>query len=334
MSTTDEAAVDEDTLQRLRAVLAGLGKVGAVERLTGGLFATTFGVTLDDGRRVVVKTAPTDTARLLTYERDLVRAEALVYALGGERPGLLTPRLLAEDFTRTVFEGDVVVASYLDGVPWERAGFGGVADDARAARAQHDLGAAMARWHTVTGPQFGYLAEGSTLVADTWPEAFERITEALLADAGRWAVDVPAAEVRAALAAHHDALAEVTTPVLVHHDLWPGNLFVDPATGELVGIIDPERAVWGDPLLELLGADQAGGNTLPEGLLAGYAAQAGAALDVGSPAAQARLGLYRVLWSLIWIVEATPRAYAADFATWYVGTARANLRSALDALAA
>ena len=331
MDTSDDA-VDDETLRRLGALLRPVGAVVAAERLTGGLFATTFGVTLADGGRVVVKTAPTDTSRLLTYERDLVRAEALVYALGDGRPGLLTPRLLATDFTRTVLAGDVVVASFLPGVPRDRAGFGPVDDDARAARAQRDLGALMARWHAVTGERFGYLVDGSDLVGETWPEAFGRIVEALLADAERWDVEVPAKEVRAALDAHRGALAEVVTPVLVHHDLWPGNLFVDPESGELVGVIDPERALWGDPLLDLLGADQAGTDPLPARLLAGYADEAGAVLDVTSPAARTRLALYRVLWSLIWIVEATPRAYAADFATWYVGTARANLAKALEEL--
>ncbi|UJP40322.1 phosphotransferase family protein [Cellulomonas palmilytica] len=325
-------AVDDDTLRRLRTVLAEVGELVGATRLTGGFFATTYRAELADGRAVVVKTAPADESRLLTYEADLVRAEALVYGLGTDRPDLLMPRLLATDFSRSAFAGDVAVASWLPGVPWDRAGFGSVVDDPRAARAQRELGALMARFHGVTGPRFGYLVDASGLVGDTWPQAFGRMVEALLRDAERWDVDVPVRQVLAAVAAHQDALAQVTTPVLVHHDLWPGNLFVDPGTGELVGVIDPERGLWGDPLLDLLGADQSGRDLLPAGLLAGYAEQAGAPLDVTSPGAVARLGLYRVLWSLIWIVEATPRSYDAEFATWYVGTARTNLSAALAGL--
>lgn len=334
MNPAQDRPVDDATSLRLRTVLGGVGELVGATCLTGGFFATTYRAELADGRVVVVKTAPADGSRLLTYEADLVRAEARVYALGADRPDLLLPTLVATDFSRTTFPGDVVVASWLPGTPWDRAGFGGVHDDPRAARAQRELGAVMARFHRVTGPRFGYLVDSSPITGDTWPRAFGRMVDALLDDAARWRVDVPHGPVRAAVAAHQEALAEVTTPVLVHHDLWPGNLFVDPGTGELLGVIDPERGLWGDPLLDLLGADQAGTDPLPAGLLAGYADEARAALDVSSPGAAARLGLYRVLWSLIWVVEATPRQYEGEFAAWYVGTARANLDAALTTLSA
>lgn len=42
---------------------------------------------------------------------------------------------------------------------------------------------------------------------------------------------------------------EVTVPCLVHWDLWEGNVFV--SGGKITGIIDWERALWADPLLEL-----------------------------------------------------------------------------------
>ena len=45
-------------------------------------------------------------------------------------------------------------------------------------------------------------------------------------------------------------LDEVTAPCFVHWDLWDSNIFVDPDTLSVVGIIDFERALWGDPLME------------------------------------------------------------------------------------
>ena len=46
------------------------------------------------------------------------------------------------------------------------------------------------------------------------------------------------------------ALDDVRVPQLVHWDLWDGNIFVEPKTGQITGIIDFERALWGDPLME------------------------------------------------------------------------------------
>lgn len=327
-----ERDVATDQLEALAAVLSPLGRAVHAERLTGGMFATTFLVTFDDGSDAVVKTAPTHEDRLLTYEHDLVRSEALVYRLLADVPGVPVPRVLLEDMTRSVWPGDVVVASRLGGTPWGECGLGRVDDDPRAARAQHELGALMGRLHQVTGPVFGYVGEASPLRAGTWAEAFRLMVEAALGDAERWAVPVPADEVRATLARHRPTLDQVRTPALVHTDLWPGNLFLDPATGELVGVIDPERAVWGDPLLELVGADQLGRGPVPAGLLAGYASAAQPP-DLDDDAALVRLELYRLYFALIMRVELVPRAYTGEWVDGHRATLETNLRAALDSLA-
>jgi fructosamine-3-kinase len=46
------------------------------------------------------------------------------------------------------------------------------------------------------------------------------------------------------------ALAEVTTPHLVHFDLWDGNVLA--SRGRLTGLVDGERYLWGDPLVDLV----------------------------------------------------------------------------------
>ncbi len=59
-------------------------------------------------------------------------------------------------------------------------------------------------------------------------------------------------------------------PVLVHFDLWPGNILVErPAAGEarIGGLVDGERMFWGDPLadfvsLALLGESAAVGPSM------------------------------------------------------------------------
>lgn len=333
--------VDDATRAALARVVAPLGPLADVARLTGGMFATTHRVTLADGTRVVVKAAPSGTSTLLTYEHDLVRSEAHVYARVADRADLLMPRLLLLDTSRAHLPGDALVATHLDGVPWQDAGFGPVAEDPRAARAQQDLGAFMARLHTVTGDRFGYVGAvaaaggptdppGTRLHGPAWPATFARMVDAVLGDGDRWGVDLRAADVRRALTRHEDALAQVTTPTLVHGDLWSGNLFV-AADGALVGVIDPERALWADPLMELVGADQFGSGPVAPGLRAGYE-QVGP-LDLESPDARVRLLLYRLYTSAILHVECVPRAYAGEFGDWYRRTSGELLHRALDELA-
>ena len=330
--TSTDVDVAPEIRAALRRILQPLGEPTGVELLTGGMFATTYRVTLADGSRVVVKTAPTGTDRLLTYELDLVRTEALVYSLAAGRPDLMMPRVLLTAFSRSVLPSDVVVASHQGGVPLLGRTTSTGESAADQPGLQHDLGAAMARLHTVTGPEFGYPNRAAGLTAATWPEAFGLMVNALLADADRWATPLPAAEIRAALDRHHAALAEVTVPVLVHTDLWAGNLFVDAGTGRLTGVIDTERAIWGDPLVDLAGADQLGRGPVPAALLAGYASE-GAAQAVGTPTGDVRLLLYRMYMGLVLLVEIAPRGYSGDWLVGHRATAEGCLRAALDALA-
>ena len=320
--------VAPDVVRALSTVLAPLGRLHGVERLTGGMFATTYRAHLDDGSRVVVKTAPTATERLLTYELDLLRTEAEVYRLAADRPDLLMPTVLLTDLSRTELPTDVLVASHLDGIPLIDAG---ELPPLVADEVQRQLGGLMARLHTVHGDHFGYPNRAAGLHAPTWPKAFGRMVDALLGDARRWGTPLPEDEIHAVLRRHAAALAEVRTPSLVHTDLWAGNLFVDPASGALTGVIDTERSVWGDPLLELAGADQTGRGPVPAALLAGYA-EAGGTLPLGTSSGDDRLLLYRLYMALVLLVEIGPRGYVGDWVDAHRATAESNLRAALDAL--
>lgn len=327
-----DAGVSTETQAALRRILDRFGKVTGIELLTGGMFATTYRVSLAGGTRVIVKTAPADTDRLLTYELDLARTESLVYELAAGRPELLMPRVLHTDFSRSILPVDVVVATHADGV----ALLGRTTATGEPVATQpdllQDLGAVMAHLHRVTGSEFGYPNRATGLVAPTWPEAFGLMVGALLADADRWATSVPSAEILRALDRHGAALAEVTIPVLVHTDLWAGNLFVDAVTGRLSGVIDPERAIWGDALFEFAGADQLGRGPVPSALLAGYASSA-AQPALGTPTGDARLTLYRLYLALVQLVEIAPRRYEGDWVTEHRAAVNDCLRAALRALA-
>jgi aminoglycoside phosphotransferase (APT) family kinase protein len=308
----------------LTSLVAPLGQLVDAELLTGGQFATTYRVTLADGTRVVVKTAPAGTDGLLTYEHDLLRAEALVYGLAADRPALLMPRVLHTDFSRTLLPGDALVVSHLPGVPWVDAGFGPASSDPRTVRAERETGAVLAALHAIEGPVYGYPCGRQE---PTWAESFTGMIDELLDDAATWSVDVPAADVRAALERHRHVLADVTRPALVHTDLWAGNVFVDPATGEVVGIIDPERAIWGDPLADLVGIDPMGREPGTPALLEGYGP-----VDVDSPSARTRLDLYRMRLCLVMMIEITPRKFEGDWVEPHRTAVTTNLHAALAAL--
>ena len=253
--------------------------VVASEDIGGGTYNTAIRLKLSDGRRLVLKIAP--SAPGLSHEHDLLATEAEYYrrasgplpSVVGAGPGFL---LMTE----------------LPGVPWSQ-----VADGPRPHR---ELGGVVAGLHKTTGEGFGYPQDP---LRPTWPMAFTAMVDAVLGDAVAYGVRLPrpAAEISHLVRRHEPLLELVTTPVLVHFDLWDGNILLDD--GRLSGIIDAERAFWGDPVAEFVSL--ALFRDLDPALVEGYRA-AGGPVEFGMPV-WARLGLYRVYLDLIMLVEMVPR---------------------------
>jgi aminoglycoside phosphotransferase (APT) family kinase protein len=266
--------------------------------LTGGGYAAVWRVDLADGRTTVLKVAPPPDVGLLRYERDLVAAEAAYFDLVHERLGdVPIPHSLALGSDPVL--GDWLFMTYLPGTT--------LIAEPPPDSVREQLGALLARVHSITGPHFGYTGDRSR--AESWPEAFAAIVDDLLADAADWGVALPwpAARIREAVARHADVLAEVDRPALLHFDVWDGNVLA--SDGTLTGLVDGERCLYGDPLVDfvvpLLFAPASGSPPAGNPLLRGY----GITLD---RRAERRLALYRMHLSLLMVAEMPSRGMTAE----------------------
>ncbi|MFV2019321.1 phosphotransferase family protein [Micromonospora sp. LOL_023] len=314
-----------------------------VEPASGGTFNTVFRVT-GGARRLVLKIAPPPAAAGLTYERDLLSTEAAFYRAAA--PVLPVPEVVHVCTDRDLVPADWLLMTELPGANWYDSQHRLAGQP--TVRLRRTLGAAVAGLHRVSGGGFGYPQLG--LSAD-WPTAFTGMLEAVLADAARYGVDlpVPVEMLQARVSAARPALAEVTVPTLVHFDLWPGNVLVDPDQVRVTGVVDGERAFWGDPLAELPSLGLFGRAEKDPDLIAGYRS-AGGTLDVGPAggpldadpmeggpelgvAARLRLELYRVYLYLIMTVEAVPRGATGPDDRAMARLVTSHLRAAVDRLA-
>ena len=106
----------------------------------------------------------------------------------------------------------------------------------------------------------------------------------------------PTAAVNAVLARGVDDLARVRVPALVHFDLWDGNVLSimdDAGVSRLSGLVDGERYLYGDPLIDFV-SPLLGGRIeeVPDHpLRRGYASVYPVDLDAS---ARRRLAMYRV----------------------------------------
>ncbi|MFL1430116.1 MULTISPECIES: phosphotransferase family protein [unclassified Nocardiopsis] len=294
--------------------------------LSGGTYNTVHLLAHTDGTETVLKTEPPTAQPRLSYEHRLLHTEARFYDLARPLLGALVPEPLDLESLPGEPERYRLLLTRLPGTPLEevRAGLSptGLAAVRRA------LGGALAPLHTLTGTAFGY-PERPGLAAATWPDAFTAMVGALLADADRTGVVLPwdPDRVRGLVGAHRGLLAKVDAPALVHFDLWDGNILVDGAPGApaLSGVIDAERAFWGDPAADLVSLALFGDIRADTAFLEGYRA-AGATLEF-TPDLLRRLALYRTYLHLIMYIEPATRGVPADRAD----RLRAFLRPLLDA---
>lgn len=203
---------------------------------------------------------------------------------------------------------DSFLMTYIAGLPLTRARRRLSREALRGIRTE--LGRCAARLAAVRGDHFGYGAAPVGTRAATWRAAFSAMLAILLRDAERLGVALPrpAADLMELVEACAPALDAVATPSLVHFDLWDGNILVDVATDppRLRGLVDGERAFWGDPLAEFASLALFGEIDRDAAFLHGYAEAAGRPLALDAPERQ-RIALAQLYLYLIMRVEPATR---------------------------
>jgi fructosamine-3-kinase len=277
--------------------------------LAGGTYNAVHRLDLASGRSVVVKVAPSPEAPRLRYELDLLRTEALFYERAAHETAVPLPEVVHAGFDRTTIESDFLVLSLVGGTQWLDAGE--LDDDVRP-RLRRGLGEHVAELHTMQAERFGYPQQSTGALTAAWSDAFAGMIGAVLDDAAAHAVELPvsAADLRDLVARHGDTLDEVETPTFVHFDLWDGNLFIDPEQAEVTGIIDAERAFYGDPIADFVSLPLFGDPEADTDLLDGYR-EAGGPVEF-TRSTRSRLALYRIYMDLLMLVEAAPRGHDID----------------------
>ncbi|MFB6726552.1 phosphotransferase family protein [Kribbella sp. NPDC056345] len=271
--------------------------LSTVTELADGTYNTVHLLTHADGD-LVLKVAPTGPG--LTYEQDLIQTEATFYqAALGKAP---VPEVVDSG-------PDFLLMTALPGVTLHSV-------STERAQYRRELGAIVSSLHEVTGTDgFGYPQRG---FKDSWSKAFLAMFDDLLTDADRYDVALPAKVTRQLVTDRTALLDSVSTPRLIHFDLWDGNILVED--GRVTGLIDGERAFWGDPVAEFVSLTLF--SDVDPDLIAGY----GADID------RERLSLYRVYLYLIMLIEGTPRGYTGPDHAGLVKLVARHLAKELAAL--
>jgi aminoglycoside phosphotransferase (APT) family kinase protein len=316
MSRT-KVAISAGQIETLvRDLFGAQARVMAARTAEDGMYNIGYHLELGGGApaRVFLKVAPPDEVDRLTHERDLMRAE--VSTMGAVRAARVgcAPALLHADFTRRLIDRDYIFTEHLEGAPLSR--IAAALSPEEAADVRRQIGRIAGRLPNVTAPVFGY-PHLPALQGPTWAAAFARMTAALLADAQRLSVTLTpdAAEISALFRGAGHLLGGVDRAELAHFDLWDGNILVRrEASGvRVTGVIDWERAFYGDPLAELICLAGFKPPQAQSPVMRGLAETRARPLAIDE-AALRRLAVYRAYLWLIMIIESKPRGARDE--TW------------------
>lgn len=315
--------------------------ITSLQELDDGMFNVGYAVGIQDREPVFLKVAPPDEVTVLGYEKDLIQSEAKVYRLVQERTSIPIPKLLHLDTSHAIVDRNYLITAFIPGIPWNKLPTGDQKTHIKDLK--RTLGAYFGQLHQIEGEGFGYPAyledpaskDWAPDWAPDWASAFLGMVSMVLADGKAAKVRLPLGYkiIREIFESHRGVLGQVKSPRLVHFDLWAGNVLatVDESGCRVEGIVDWERAFYGDPIAEFVSNlgifDEV--EDEPE-FLESYQQTFGDAL-VFNQDVLLRLNLYRAYLLLIMLVEIPYRGYGpgykvfrAKISTW--------LRKTLNAL--
>ncbi len=262
--------------------------------LSDGWANSAYSIQLDDGRRVVLKARPPVTTQFMRSEVDTMRTEVNAMNQLAGIEGLPIPRIYRYDASFTLLPVEYYMMEHLEGTPYNHVKESMPETEREAV--EHQLGVMNRLINQVRGKRFGFY---SGTQHDSWKDAFREMIFGVLEDGedAEVTLTIPYSELKEQIELRLGVLDEVKEPQLVHWDLWDGNVFVKD--GKVTGIIDFERALWGDPLMEVYF-----GRFNPSA-----AFRQGYGLWLTEPSQMARRTLYDLYLDLILHIECAYRKY-------------------------
>jgi aminoglycoside phosphotransferase (APT) family kinase protein len=277
-------------------------KADEIIELTDGFFNTAYMLTLNQGLKTVLKVSPPRDVLVMSYEKNIMEAEVYVLNKIKELGDIPSPKVYYYDKSGEIIENEFFFMEYIYGVPLEK--IHSALSEEQKRQVSVELGTHVKKMHNIEGSYFGFISQEYKRF-HTWDEAFLFMVREILED-GRKAGSVLPYDydkIYNLVYEKRDVLEAVKKPCLVHKDLWMGNIFINPDSANITGIVDCERALYGDTLLELVCGFLLG----DENFIKSYRGEVTFEKDE-----EVRIALYKIYLYLLMIIECSYRHYPDD----------------------
>ena len=222
-------------------------EIPKIRELTEGMCNAAYELTYGDGFKTILKISSPLKTGFMTNEPNLMKAEVKAMKLVAENTGIKVAQIYKYDTTKALCDGDYFFMENIDGVSWfsvkDHLG------EEVNAQLRMEVGKLQKQLSEVKGDKFGLLGDEihqfNSLYEFTYFLIYNILNDAEKRDV---VIGVSQAEILAKLARDKELFKDSKTPTLVHWDMWEGNIFVKD--GHVSGVIDWERAMWGEPFMD------------------------------------------------------------------------------------
>jgi len=227
-------------------------------RSRSGRFNTTYFVK-GAARPVLLRIAPPPeySPKMLFYERRMMRQEPPLHELVRSLTSVPVPEIIGFDWSHRRIERDYLVMERMPGIALSELR---QISHGCYERVMFEIGRYLRQLHSIEGESYGYVGPHRPMKPQKdWAAAFRVMWNKLLDDIRSVNGYSEREEVlmRQLLDRHFSIFLRDAPARLLHMDIWSQNILVD-SDCKITGIVDMDRALWGDVEIEFAVLDYTG----------------------------------------------------------------------------
>lgn len=254
-SKTKNSLTNQQIINLVKVNFGDKCEVGTITELKGGMFNSAYLIERPiENDYIVLKVSLKPGAKTLTYETDPMPTEVAVFEMVKEKTNIPTPQMLAYDFSKKHIPSNYFFMTALEGIAMNKVQKKMSKENLKELK--KELAGYLAQLHQINGTYFGYFSPNKQNQYKTWKEAFVSMMTVLLEDGKKNGTKLPYDQYEDVLKSKSKYLDDIKVASLVNYDLWAGNIFVKQQGDQYIieGIIDFERAFWGDSMADFVGS--------------------------------------------------------------------------------
>jgi len=250
MESKTKINLDRNQIEKLiKNVFGQETQIVSFEEIKEGWSNTIFSICLGNKHEVILKIAPSSDLKTLRYEKNIMKTEVEVLKLLKDNTIVPVPKVYFYDTTGSEIENEYFIMEKLAGNPYSKIK-NSITEEERKT-IEKELGLYNKVINDIKGVKFGLFSQVDKIF-DHWFDAFMMLIYDVLQDGEEYNVILPLEydEIKKLILSYSYVFDSISEPSLVHWDLHDGNVIVGD-NKHIAGIIDCDRAMWGDSLIEI-----------------------------------------------------------------------------------